>query len=333
MNSKLKHEEQPWWNRPIHWNEPIIGNVSLLELMVSYLNRQQVPDLAISLHHQTWQDLNKIAPTIKMQDKETYNQEFLRYVSLKHQVENNQDDYKGLNTCIRVLQFAIENNSNFRNIYRIELDYQGKTQLELYNFVSDQLEHNLDKNILQRNIKEKIDEVISLTKNELIKNTISSYFSSLNVLVQDEIGLNLLRLFKKYNLSNSTVFDKIIEIIQQLKKQELENLESLNLVVEVNYETLEKLGRLIGISKKNNQPLTYAKILQYVTLYYKYDNYYFRFQQLINNLKKWEKYYQNLNKIREEYPSHKYKLPEEFLKFIPGENIYEKYKQCLSISS
>ncbi len=153
----------------------------------------------------------------------------------------------------------------------------------------------------------------------------------MNVLTQDEIGLNLLLLFKKYKISGSTVFDKIIGLIKQLRKQELENLDGLILVVEVNNESLEQLGSLIGISNKNNQPITYAKILQYITLYYKYNDYYFRFQQLINNLQKWEKHYQNLQKIREEYASHKYKLPEEFLKFIPAENIYQKYQEYLGL--
>ncbi len=125
------------------------------EFLISYINRQKVPDLAVSLHHQTWEDLNKIAPTIKMQDNETYNPEFLRYITIKDQVENNKDEYKGLNTCIRVLKFAIDNNRHFRNIHKIELDYQGKTQLELYDFVGKQLDNNLNQNTFETIFKKK----------------------------------------------------------------------------------------------------------------------------------------------------------------------------------
>jgi hypothetical protein len=106
----------------------------------------------------------------------------------------------------------------------------------------------------------------------------------------------------------------------------------LVLVVKVNFTKLENLGKLIGIPTKSNEPITHAKILQYIAMCYKYENLNYRFHQLIDNLIKWEKHYKTLLEVRGEYPSYQYYLPEDFMKFIPGENIYQKYQNHLFLN-
>ncbi len=323
MNLNPDPKQQPWWNRPI------LGKVSLLERLLSNFNRKPVPELALSLHDTELENLTKIAPTLQMLDNESFSPEFLLYISLKQQVENNQGDYKGLAMFIKILRFAIEKNSHFQTVKKIELDYQGKTQKELYDFVFEQLTSNPDKDLFKEALHNKIEQVISLTRNELVRNALYSYQEALNGIADAEIGLNLLLLFKKYNIANYEVFNVIHDILKQLKKQELDNLKVLVLVVKANYEQLENLGKLIGIPGRNNEPITYAKIFQYIALCYKYDNLNFRFQQLQDNLLQWEKHYRTLKEVREEYPEHEYKLSEQMTQLIPGEFIYNKYKDYI----
>lgn len=325
MNLQPETDDQPWWNRPL------LGKISFLERLIGAINRQQVPELALSLHNTELDELNRIAPVIQMQDNDSFSQEFLLYIFIKNQIENNKDEYKGLLTFIKILQFAIEKNSHFKNIQKIESDYQGKTQLELYEFVFEQLNNNLDKSIFRQNVHEKVENLISIIRNELIQNILRSYVMSLDNIAENEIGLNLLLLFKKYKIADYTIFNIIADILKQLVKQDLQNLKALVLVVKVNYEQLEKLGQLIGIPTRSNEPMIYAKILQYIALLHKYETLNYRFNQLVTNLNKWEKHYKTINDIRIEYPSHKYHLPQEFLATIPGENIYQKYKDYLHL--
>lgn len=326
MSLESMTENKPWWNRPL------IGDISLIERIIGYINRKEVPELALSLHNAELQELEKLTPIIQMQDNNEFGEQFLLYLSLKEKIENNQDEYKGINTFVRILRFAIHRNKHFQNLRRIELDYQGKTQRELYDFVYEQLNNNLDASVFRKTIHQKIDYLLAILKNELIKEALISYRDSLEVISEESIGLNLLFLFKKYKITDYTVFKIISDIIKQIKKQDLTNLKALVLVAKINYEELEKLGHLIGISQKNNEPIVYAQILQYIALSQKYERLNYRFEQLQANLIQWQKNYKTLHTVREEYPSHKYKLPKEFLQIIPGENIYIKYKDFLSIS-
>lgn len=94
---------------------------------------------------------------------------------------------------------------------------------------------------------------------------------------------------------------------------------------------MHKLGQLIGINNQEDLVITYAKIIQYIALSYRYDHIVHRFRQLTDSLEKWYKHYETITNIREEYPSYKYKVSSNFLQPIPGESIYVKYKDFVNI--
>ena len=54
-----------------------------------------------------------------------------------------------------------------------------------------------------------------------------------------------------------------------------------------------------------------------------------QFQELIKVLKQWQKPYQSLKQVREQYPVHQYRVPKQFSQQIPGLNIYQKYEKYL----
>ncbi len=313
-------EEKPWWNRPL------TGESSLIELLINLFNKKTIPDVAICLHDEELEELSIISPTIQMQDSDRYTQEFFEYIDITHKINNNEDDYKGLNTFINILIYAIDRHNHFSNLQKIELDYSFRSFLELSQFVDDQLNNNLDQLIFKQEITEKTENLLSKTDNKLEQEILRSYLNSLQVICEDQIGLNLLSILHKYNIADYKIFKNIAGIIKDIKKQDLSNLKALVLVVKLNYEYLEQLGNLIGIPKKSNEPITYAKILQYIALCQKYHTLDYRFNQLLTNLKKWEKHYQTVKEIRTKYLNNKYQLPESFTNSIPGEKIYDKYK-------
>lgn len=323
MKSQSELQTKPWWNRPL------FGGVSLIERIWGALNRQEIPELALSLHDTEFEELEKIFPTMKMLDNEQYTDEFLLYIRIKNKVENNLEEYKGLHTFIKIFSFTTRHINYFRTIRRIELDFQGKTQVELYNFIEEQLNLTSDPNLFNQIVIEEIDRLINIIRNEPTKEALLSYKNAIDAISKDEIGLNLLILFKKYNLSDYSIFNVINAILKKLKKQNLETLKALVLVVKVNYDELEKLGHLVGIPNNEDKVIIYAKILQYIALSYRYENLLYRFNQLLEVVKNWNKQYQTLLQIRQEYPSHKYKIPESFLKTIPGEYIYNKYQEFI----
>lgn len=325
MKSQAESQVKPWWNRPL------FGSVSLIERIIGSLNRQEIPELALSLHDTELEELNKISPTMKMLDNEQYNDEFLLYMKIKNKVENNLDEYKSLQTFIKIFTFITKHINYFRVVKRIELDFRGKTQVELYDFVEQQLNLISDPKLFNDIVIEEIDKLLKVIRNEPTKQALLSYKNALDMVTKDEIGLNLLILFKKYNIVDYSIFNIINTVLQKLQKQNLEALKGLVLIVKVHYDELEKLGQLIGIPKSDNQVIAYAKILQYIALSSRYDSLIYRFNQLLEILNNWNKHYQTLMEIREEYPSYKYKVSDSFTESIPGESIYLKYKELLTL--
>lgn len=325
MSHNSSTSNKSWWNRPL------IGSVSLIERILGVLNPQPLPELALSLHDTEWEVLEKIVPTLKMLDNGQYTEEFLFYIRIKNKLENNLDDYKGLQKFVKVFSFAIKNINHFRTIRRIELDFQGQSQLQLYNFVEEQLNINYDPILFRKLVVTEIEQLLKVIVNEPTQKALLMYKIALEAITEEESGLNLLLLFKKYNIQDYAIFRVVSDILKQVKKQELNNLKAFVLAVKVNYEELDKLGQLIGISHQEDLVITYAKIIQYIALSYRYENIIYRFQQLIENVQKWYKHYETIIEIREEYPSHKYKVTPQFLEAIPGESIYLKYKDFLKM--
>lgn len=320
MKSQAESQSKPWWNRPL------FGSVSLMERIIGSLNRREIPELALSLHDTELDELKKIFPTMRMLDNEQYNDEFLLYMTIKNKVENNLDEYKSLQTFIKIFSFITKNINYFRIIKRIELDFRGKTQVELYDFVEQQLSLISDPKLFNEIVIDEIDKILKIIRNEPTKEALLSYRNALDMVTKDEIGLNLLILFKKYNIIDYSIFNVINTILNKLSKQNLEILKGLVLVVKVHYDELEQLGKIIGIPHSEDPVIIYAKIIQYIALSNRYDQIIYRFNKLLEIVKNWNKHYETLLQIREEYPSYKYKISHSFSESIPGESIYLKYK-------
>lgn len=161
------------------------------------------------------------------------------------------------------------------------------------------------------------------------RTALQSYLKELYTLSEHELGLKLLSLFKQYQLTDFSVLKTISDIVDSLEKKDLHDLKGLVVTVKVNYEVFEKLGQIIGVPRSKSEPNTYGKIIQYIGLTYKYQTSYSKFQELVVLLSEWQKHYQSVIGVRQEYPVGEYKQPKDFAQEIPGMNLYLKYKNYL----
>ncbi len=125
----------------------------------------------------------------------------------------------------------------------------------------------------------------------------------------------------------------MVSILKELKIADLQNFKVVDSMVVDNLVDLEKIAHFIGIPQDANYKDSLAKIIQYLALNHKYHSRNYRFGVLIENLKKWQDYYETIIEVRDEYPRYSYQLPEEFIKPIPAEEIYGKYQDYLLMIS
>ncbi|MEO1670506.1 MAG: hypothetical protein AAFR77_06910 [Cyanobacteria bacterium J06631_2] len=207
--------------------------------------------------------------------------------------------------------------------------YRSRKQQELYRFVAENLEGEIDREAFVKLLKKKKTEILPLVTTEEGREALDTYTKELNILSKYELGLKLLALFKHYELQDFSILKSVADIVESLEGKDL--VESKDLVSPVleHYESFEKLGPIIGIEPEASTPQAYAKILQVIGLTNRHGKSYLEFGQLVKLLKKWEKPYKAIALVRKEYTEDKYSIPAEFKEDIPGLKTYQKYAEYL----
>ncbi|VEP17405.1 conserved hypothetical protein [Hyella patelloides LEGE 07179] len=293
--------------------------------------KEKVPDSAITLHNRTLKQITNFAKKAEKIDDEKFgNQEFMLYVKLKKQVDKGTQEYQQICQSIKYLEVAIAAQGSYLRIEQTELRYRSRKQQAFYQFVTDNITDDVDKSAFQDRVKRKLAEVIPLVNSQEGREALQTYTTEINKVSQHDLGLKLLSLFKKYQLEDFTILRKVSDLVEQVNAQDL--LEDKNLMVLIleNYDVLEKLAPILQIAEKDIQPEFFAKILQYMGLVRRHEKAFQKFQELIKVLQQWQKPFNSLKIIREQYPSSEYKLPKEFSEKIPGLNIYKKYEKYLN---
>ncbi len=290
----------------------------------------KVPDNAIELHDRTFKKVRSLAfKSEKVASEKFGNEEFMLYVRLKKQVEQGIKEYKAISESIKLLEVAISAQSSFLKIESTELRFRSRKQQEFYNFVTDNLEDDIDKEEFRNKIKRKLAEIMPLLNSEQGRASLQSYLKEINTISQHDLGLKLLALFKKYQLEDFAILRTIADIVKRLEAEDLLNHNNLVVLILEHLNVFEKLAPIIGIAEEDNSPETYAKMMQYMGLISRHEAAYGEFSKLIKLLKEWHKPYKSLVTIRETYPAEKYRLPPEFSKDIPGVTIFKKYEKYL----
>lgn len=322
-NESLK--DTPWWNRNV------IGDDSLVQELFGKFTKSEVSESSLFLHNREMTDLRVFAKTAEAIDNEKFGkEEFLLFVKIKYMLVKSVNEYAGLYDSLRFLQVAIEAKDSFICIDQIELRYRGSKQQEFYQFVESCLEDHENKEKFRQQVQERLSDLLPQIKTEEGKTALQSYAKHLDQLSDHDLGLKLLALFKTYQLADYSILRTISEMIQGLGKSDLLDFKSLLSLVMVNYKVFEKLREIIGLAEWQSTPETYTLMIQYIALSNRHAISFMKFDDLMKVMKKWFKPYQAILGIRQEHPHTQYKQPKEFQEFIPGADIYEKYKKWLT---
>lgn len=319
--------QKPWWNRPL-W-----GERTLIEAITASVFKELIPESTIFLHDRALGEVSKIAPSIeRLHDEKFGSPEFILLLDIRSSFLKGIQGYEGLEESSEILKVALEAKDSFLKIEATEFKYRSSNQQKLYEEVFNLLSQNITKQQFQEQVQLSAQNTVPKLKTEEGKNAIEAYSQELKSLASNhELGLRLLYLFKQSDLADFSVLKKISELVTSFKKEELHNYKQILVEVKLKYELFEKLGHIIKVPEKQNNPDTYAKIIQYIALMNKHQNSYIQFEQLLYQLDKWETPYQTLKTLREEYPKTAYKQPKSFREKIPAFPLYQQYKPWLGL--
>lgn len=306
------------------------GNKGLFGLFGDGFGRPKVPETAIALCDRCFKKLANLATKAEQIDDEKFGKkEFVLYIQLRNKVAKGANEYQQIGQSIQYLEVAITAASSYLKIEQTELRYRSRKQQAFYQFVIDNITDDIDKNAFRDRVKNKLAEILPLVNSEQGSSALKTYVVEINKISQHDLGLRLLALFKKYQLTDFAILRKVSDIVEQINAQDVLSDKNLMIIILENYDILEKLAPIIGIAKEDVKPETFTKILQYMGLVRRHEKSFQQFKELIKVLKQWQKPYQSLKQVREQYPVHQYRVPKEFSKQIPGLNIYQKYERYL----
>lgn len=302
-----------------------------IQSRLSGVEKQPISESSIALHNKAFEQVRKIEKIAHSCDQKSFNDpEFLYFVKLRNDFAQEIGDFEGLKQSLRLFRVAIEAKNSFMRIEQIELLYRSSKQQEFYNLVFELLAKNVDKVTFYKQVHKKLNEVIEQVKTDNGRQALHSYIVALDtVSKQDELGLRLLYLFKKYQLTNYSILKNVSDLVTYLEDKDLQNIESIISLVKSNQDIFNKVGRIIEVPLTKSAPLTYARMLQYVALRHKYKTLYYQFKKLKKVLYTWCSFYQVVNDVRRQHPQDEYEQPKEFRENIPGLNTYNKYKKYL----
>ncbi len=323
--------QKSWWQKGIFSENGFIGKWFDKWFGHFLRSKKVASESTIFLNNRAMTDIRVLGKNAQIIDNEKFgNDEFLIFVKIKYLLSKNVGEYAGLFESVRLLQLAIEAKDSFIAIDQTELLYRGSKQQDFYQFTENLLGDYDNVNSFRQNTQVKLAEVLSQTKTDEGKIALNAYSKHLDRLSEDELGLKLLSLFKAYQLADYSVLRQISELIQSLDKRDLQDYQTLISLVKANYSAFEKLRKIINISEKNNNPDTYARMVQYIALAYRHGLSYIKFEELMGIVKRWFRPYQTVIGIRAEHPPNQYKQPIDFSQELIGEDVYFKYLKWLT---
>ena len=320
-----------WWQKGIFSEKGLIGKWLHRWFGHLFRTKEGISESTIFLYNRAMSDIRILGKNMQIIDNEKFgNDEFLVFIKIKYLLNKNLDEYAGLLQSIQLLQLAIDTKDSFIAIDQTELRYRGSKQQDFYQYIEDLLANHSSTQSFRQNVQLKLSETIPQTKTEEGKIALNAYSKHLDRLSENELGLKLLSLFKAYQLADYSVLREISELVQSLNKQDLQDYKALVSLVMTNYSSFEKLRKIISVSDKNNNPETYARMIQYIGLSYRHSLSYIKFEELMGITKRWFRPYQTALSIRAAHPPHQYKQPIDFAPEFLGEDVYFKYLKWLT---
>ncbi len=317
----------------IKLNEFFFGDDGLYRKLLEKIGqgKEKVSESSLFLHNKALKEVQKFASAVSRIDNEKFGQqEFLLFAKVQFCLSNNVGEYADLKENLEFFQASLQAQSSYITIHQIELSSQGSKQQEFYHYTYSQLKEDPEAEYLIVNLQKKLAEILPQIKTEQGKTTLQAYTKAISELSESPFALKLLIKFKELHLDDFSNLRNISELINNLKGQEVENLNTLVYLVMANYDDFEAIADIIGITEKQSSPDTFARLIQYIALSQRHQASFRDFQRLIQVLRQWHKPYTTLLELRKEHPSEQYWQPKDFAKEISGCYFYQKYKDSLT---
>lgn len=332
MNTNIKIREevgqQPWWNRPL------LGEKTLIDYMLmSTDNKQEIPQHTIYLHNKVWQKLELLTTTLKALLSEKFsNQDFLIFARIKgYLVKNFSQKNHYFNEISKFLINIINNLNDLHKLAEIEQKLTGENCQQFSQFVEHCLTENLSKVMFQETIRKQLELIMfNLSDHEL--HLLRKFSNQIYIVSELPNCLENFFLLKKLQLDDWLLFNQIANFAQKDQQNDFGELKSFILLVNAHTDWFKKLGEFFNILDDKKDSITYARILQYLALLYKYEASYKQFREFLKYLAQWEKTYYYIIALKEEYPINNYHYPRNFHQNIPGFEIYKVYHDYLDSS-
>ncbi|WP_373479398.1 hypothetical protein [Geminocystis sp.] len=326
-NSKSQKNLEPWWNKPL-W-----GDRSMLEKIESIIHKEhdKIPQEVIDHHQAVLAEIKLLAPIARALDSDKFTEsDFLDFVKVSNLFAKEVGEYKGLRNYVALFRVAVEAKNSFLTIEQIELSYRSSKQQEFYNYVLTLLEKQLSPAKFITLLEAKLAQILPDISTEEGKNAINIYADTLKTVArQDELGLRLIFLFKKYQLEDFSLLRVISDMVEYLLGRDLRDFQDIVILVKANEKKFQQLGKIIELPIEKTSYEDYARMLQYIALKQKHQNSYLQFQRLLEILTQWFHFYLIIQDLREHYPESQFEAPSEFKQSISGLEIYLKYKSVL----
>ncbi len=309
-----------------------IGKNSILSKLMDRFQKPKVLESDVFLHQRNFDKITQIAAKAEKLDADKFgNTEFMEFFKIKSYIARSMGEYANLDEIVELFNVAIGAQASFSAIDSIESRNCSTNQQEFYKFVLTLLAQGVELDEFSTKIDLKLQEILPRLKTEEGRVAVEAYKQESIKIAKHPLAVKLLLLFKKYQLDDYSILRSVANTLNLLEAEDLLNLDSLLLLVMTKYEIFEKLGPIVGVSEENNRPETYSKMLQYIGLKARHEVSYQKFQEFLVTLKQWDVHNQTIVNLRQKYNAKEYRLPKNFTAELPGEDMYEKYKDSFHL--
>lgn len=304
-----------------------VSSLSLKQRLSNFLHKDTVSPEIILKHNQALHKASTLQLMAQaLEHKRFREKDFILLLEIKKKFAEGLNEYKGLSAYLRLFQVAIKAKNSFLAIEQIELLYGSCQQQKFYELVFHLLKKNVSNEIFYKSIHKEFTKILPKIQTKKEKKALDFYVNSLDSLTyRDELGLKLLYLFKKYQLTNYSILQQVSNIVMVLQSQNIKKTSSILKFVKQENTIFEKFGKILEIPTEKNHPLTYATILEHIILQSKYNKIYCQFEKLMEILGDWNTFYKTVESIRRQYSWNQYQQPQDFKKKLVMLDLYRKY--------
>jgi len=145
MDTNLKDRNVKQVSAESWYSRPLWGNQSFLAWFQSlFASKQEIPETTQAIYRDCLNSLKNITTMAKAIDDNKFNSgEFVKFLMINRQFEQNIGAYEGLKDSVDLLKIALETKESFLKIEATETRYRSYAQQEFYEYVLDLLQKKI----------------------------------------------------------------------------------------------------------------------------------------------------------------------------------------------